>query len=126
MFFGKKQNKENTTVVTAKKELMEAVKMKKPCIEVKGDLVKQVKWMKKLTPAKTADLITLLAAATIPSPAAPISAVAGMAAVSSITGTGVAAIIFAGGLSAAMILGVLRNYNIEIQKGDTTLILTKK
>ena len=82
--------------------------------------------MKKLTPAKTADLITLLAAATIPSPAAPISAVAGMAAVSSITGTGVAAIIFAGGLSAAMILGVLRNYNIEIQKGDTTLILTKK
>lgn len=126
MFFGKKQTKENITVVKTKKELNEAVKMKKPCIEVQGNLVKQIKWMKKLLPAKVAALIALLASATIPSPIAPISAVATMPVVISITGAEIAGIIFAGGLSATMILGVLKNYNMEVQKGDTSLILTTK
>lgn len=126
MFFGKKQKKEKITVVTTKKELNEAVKMKKPCIEVQGNLVKQINWMKKLSSAKVAALVTLLATAAIPSPIAPISAVAAMPAVISITGAEIAGIIFAGGLSATMILGVLRNYNMEVQKGDTSLILTTK
>ena len=126
MFFGKKQKKEKITVVTTKKELNEAVKMKKPCIEVQGNLVKQINWMKKLSSAKVAALVTLLATAAIPSPIAPISAVAAMPAVISSTGAEIAGIIFAGGLSATMILGVLRNYNMEVQKGDTSLILTTK
>ena len=39
MPFGRKQKKENITVVTTKKELNEAIKSKKPCIEVQGNLV---------------------------------------------------------------------------------------
>lgn len=124
--FWKKQKKENVTIVRTKKELNEAVKMKKPCIEVEGNLVKHIKWMKKLSSTKVAALIALLASAAIPSPVAPISAVAGTSAVISITGVEIAGIIFAGGLSATMILSVLKNYNMEVQKGDTSLILTTK
>lgn len=126
MLFGRKQKKENITVVTTKKELNEAIKSKKPCIEVQGNLVKQIKWMKKLSPAKVGALVTLLASAVIPSPLAPISAVASVPVITAITGAEIAGIIVAGGLSAVMILGVLKNYNMEIQKGDTSLILTRK
>lgn len=126
MLFGKKQKTENITVVTTKKDLNEAVKMKKPCIEVRGDLVRQIKWIKKLSPAKAAALIALLASAVIPNPLTPISAIATMPAVAVITGKDIAAIIFAGGLSATMILGVLRNYSIEAKVNDTSIILTKK
>lgn len=119
--FLEKSKKEEVTVVTTKKELNEAVKMKKPCIEVQGDLAKQVKWIKKLTPAKTAALIALLSAAAIPSPVAPISAVVATAAVVEITGAEIATIILTAGLSATMILGVLKNYDIEFSKSGIKL-----
>ena len=43
MFFGKKQNKENTTVVTAKKELMEAIKTEQVDIKLMYQFYKSIK-----------------------------------------------------------------------------------
>lgn len=126
MFNRKKQEK--AVIVTTKEELRAAVKRKEACIEVHGDLAKQLKWMKKLSPAKIAALITLLGCTAIPSPIAPISAVVSLPAVTAITGSQIAAIIFAGGLSAAMILAIFKGYTITIvvKDGHTIVTLTKK
>ena len=65
-----------------------------------------------------------MASAVIPSPIAPVSAVASISAVTAITGGEIAAIIFAGGISAALILAILNGYQVEIS-GDK-ILLTKK
>lgn len=131
MFNLKKREKETKVIVKTKQELNAAVKRKEPCIEVQGPLVTKIKWMKKLSATKIMALAALLASAVIPSPIAPISMCAfasgsAATAVSAITGTEIAAIILAGGLSATMILGVLKNYNMEIKGGDKIIVLTKK
>lgn len=124
MFGKKKKDTEPKIVVKTKEELKAAVRRKEPCIEVQGDLAKNLKWIKKLTKPQAAALAALLASAVIPFPIAPVSAVASRSAVTAITGGEIAAIIFAGGISAALILAILNGYQVEIS-GDK-ILLTKK
>lgn len=131
MFHIKKGSTDKKVVVKTKEELNAAVKRKEPCIEVQGSLVTKIKWMKKLSAAKIAALVALLASAVIPSPIAPISMCAvasgsAATAVSAITGTEIAAIILAGGLSATMILAVLKDYNIEVDDENRSMRLSRK
>lgn len=119
----KNKKKEREVVVTTKEELKAAIKRKDPCIKVKGDLAKKLRWKKKLTPAMVALLIPLLATAAIPNPVAPISFAVSTAALTAITGEGVAAIIVASGLSVSLILAVIRGYDAEFKVGDNEVIL---
>lgn len=124
--FGRKKQMEKKIIVKTKEELKAAIKRKEPCIEVQGDLAIKIKWIKKLTRPQVVALAALLASAAIPSPASPISAVVSMPAVTAITGSEIASIIFAGGVSAALILAILKGYNVEIRKGEKSMLLTKK
>ena len=126
IFGKKKQDEEMAVIVTTKKELNAAIKKKEPRIEVQGDLVKQIKWMKKLSPVKTAALLAFLATAVIPNPAAPISALVSVPTLAAITGKDIAIIILAGGLSVSVIISILKGYNLELVNGDTSILLTKK
>lgn len=124
--FGRKKQMERKTIVKTKEELKEAVKRKEPYIEVQGDLVIKIKWMKKLTRPQAVALAALLTSAVMPSPASPVSAVVSISAVTAITGGEIAAIIFAGGVSAALILAILKGYNVELREGEKSVLLTKK
>lgn len=125
---GRKKKDEERTIVTTKQELNAAIKRGEPLIEVKGDLIKQIKWVERLSPVKIAALVALLASLAIPNPMSPISmaAVASMPAVADLTGMEIATIIFASGLSVSLILSLLRGYDVKIGSGDKSLLLTKK
>lgn len=119
-WIGKK--KETATIVRTKKELKEAVNRGCPSIEVRGDLVSQIKWMAKLSKAQRVALLSLPALALMSGPISPASAFA----VLSVQGTAIAKIILAGGFSTAMIIGVLKEYDVIIVKDDMSLILTRR
>ncbi len=127
--FGKMTNINNEVVVTTKEELKAALKAKEPVIIAKGEVAKSLQWRAKITPAKAVALAASLAVAvgaagtavSIPISApfsAPISAIAA-------TGTaievgfsaGTVAITSAGvfvlELGAALIIAILRDYNVE-------------
>ncbi len=126
MFGKKKKDMETKTVVKTKEELKAAVKRKDSHIEVQGDLARKMKWMRRLTVSQATALVALLASAAIPSPASPISAVASISAVTAITGGEIASVIFVGGISAALILAILKDYSIEIREGEKSMLLMKK
>lgn len=121
--FGKKAGRDNAVVVTTKKELEKAVRDRVPCIEVRGGLVKKLKWMQKLKPVAVAALLPLLAA-----PAVPVSMfAASMALPASVTAVGITAKeISLCMLSAAALLAVLKNYNIEAGSGENYIRFIKK
>lgn len=120
----KSKKKDRTLVVTTKSELKAAIKRKEPCIRVNGNLAKKIKWMKRLSPAMLAALIPLLVTAA--SPIAPMAAAVSFAEMSAITGTEIAKIIFAGGLSVSIVLAVLKGYNVEIRSEGNEVVLTSK
>lgn len=120
------KKKEQALVVTTKEELKAAIKRKEPCIVVKGDLAKKLQWIRKLSPAMLASLIPLLAAAAIPSPVAPLSMAVSTAAVTAITGESLAAIILVCGISAPVLLAVMKDYDAHFKIGEFEFTLTKK
>lgn len=122
----KKTDKPSAVLATTKQELNAAIKRKEPLIEVRGNLARQLIWVKKLSPAKIAALAALLASAAIPSPITPISAVVSPAAIVAVTGPEIAKIILACGISGALILSVIKGYNIRVEHNNTALILTAK
>lgn len=120
--FGIGRKKEEIVVVTNAKDLKKAMDNKVQTIEVRGDLVKKLKWIKRLSPVKIAGLIALFA--TFPA-AAPVKMVSA-GAVSAITGTEIATIIVGSGISIALILGILKGYHMEIENGGTVVRFEKK
>ena len=128
--FGMKKGREKAVSVKTVEELNAAIKRKEACIEVRGDLVRKLGWIKKLTKIQIVGLAALLASAVIPSPVAPIAGISflaaatPMAAISSVTGTEIAKIILATGISASLVLAILKGYDAEIQKDK--VVLTKK
>jgi hypothetical protein len=125
MFGIKKQEKDNVTVVKTKDELKAAVKRKEPCIEVTGDLAKNMKWMGKLSKKQIAALIALLGAGTATAVASPIATPALTAATAEITGVEIAKLIFACSLGITMIIGIFKGYDVEVGL-DGNVKLTKK
>lgn len=121
-----KQNKKSVVIVKTKQELDVAVKKKEPYIEVQGELVKKIKWMKILSPAKKDNLVTLLRQAGSKNPASPISAVVPKSDLGAVTGTEIALLIFASGLSISLVLSVLKGYDVTIENGDKSILLTRK
>lgn len=117
-----RKKKSEAVVVNTKEELKAAVNRKFPCIEVRGSLAKKLKWMGSLSPAKITALAALLTAAAIPNPASALSSAAAVAAV----GKGTVAAIVSCGLSAALILAVLKGYNVEFDYGKGVVRLTAK
>ena len=126
MFGREKQNKKSVVIVKTKQELDVAVKKKEPYIEVQGELVKKMKWMKRLSLPQKTDLVTLLKRAGIQNGTSVIPSETLKSSVAAITGTQIALIIISGGLSITLIVAVLCGYNVEIQDGDKSILLTKK
>lgn len=113
MFGGLKKNK-HAVVVTTKEELEAAVKRKEPYIEVRGELVKKIKWMQRLSSANKALLLATLASVAIPNPVSAVTA----SAIAGIAGKEVVGYFLTGAISVALVAGVLKGYDVEIEMGD--------
>lgn len=124
--FWKKSPKDIT--VTTGKELNEAVKRKEHSIIVQGKLAKKMKWMAMLSAPKIAVLIGALAACTTGTvatggiAAGPSAAALTMAA--GLEGPAIVALVSTCGVSIAIIIAVLKGYNVEI-KNDGLLLTLK-
>jgi hypothetical protein len=125
MFGKKKEEKNNATVVRTKDELKAAIKRNESCIEVTGDLAKNMKWMVKLSKKQITALVALLGVGTAAAVASPVATPAIVAATTEITGAGIAQIIFASSLGIAMICSVYKEYDVEASM-DGTVKLTRK
>jgi hypothetical protein len=125
MFGKKKEEKNNATVVRTKDELKAAIKRNESCIEVTGDLAKNMKWMVKLSKKQITALVALLGVGTAATVASPVATPAIVAATTEITGAGIAQIIFASSLGIAMICSVYKGYDVEASM-DGTVKLTRK
>lgn len=129
--FWKKSPKEIT--VTTGKELNEAVKRKESSIIVQGKLAEKMKWMAKLSASKIAFLIGALAVCTtgtvatagiaVGPSAVAFSASAMAAGIEGSTIAAIATLVFTCGVSIAIIIAVLKGYNVEIKNGDLLLTL---
>lgn len=129
--FWEKSPKEIT--VTTGKELNEAVKRKEHSIIVQGKLAKKMKWMAMLSAPKIAVLIGALAACTTGTvatggiaagPSAAVFSASAMAAgIEGSTIAAIATLVFTCGVSIAIIIAVLKGYNVEIKNGDLLLTL---
>jgi hypothetical protein len=123
--FGWKKEEKISAVVKTKDELKVAVKRNEPCIEVTGNLAKNMKWMAKLSKKQIAALIALFGVGTATAVASPVATPAIVAATTEITGAGIAQIIFASSLGIAMIYSVFEGYDVEASL-DGNIKLTKK
>lgn len=120
--FGKKVKNEKPVVVTTKEELKAAIKNKKPCIEVHGEIGKKIKWMTKLNCAASLALLPLLAVVGGPMSAA--FAVPAAAASAGITAAEITLAVIA--ISAGMVIAIIKGYNVEVDvKGIVRLQMKK-
>jgi hypothetical protein len=124
MFGGKKEEK-IVAVVKTKDELKAAVKRNEPCIEVTGNLAKNMKWMVKLSKKQITALVALLGVGTAATVVSPVATPAIVAATTGITGAEIAQIIFASSLGIAMICSIFKGYDVEASM-DGTVRLTRK
>lgn len=122
MFNGLKKSKKCALVVTTKEELEAAVKRKESYIEVRGELVKKIKWMQRLSSANKALLLATLASVAIPNPVSAVTA----SAIAGIAGKEVAGYFLTGAISVALVAGVLKGYDVEIEMGDFKASLRAK
>lgn len=122
MFHRAKKNK--TTIASTKEELREAIEREDPCIEVQGELAKKLRWIAKLSMVKKTKLLSVLEA----SKASDWRAGSLQTMVVTITGAEIAALIFAAGVSAALILAILKGYDAEVitDEGKIKIILKNK
>lgn len=131
--FGYLKNKKDKTIYT-KEELKKAISNKEPEIIVGGDLAKQLKWIAKLSVVKIGLLIVALGSLAIATGGtsiaatgvASLTAASGIAAtsgVADIVGEEIAMIIFCSGLSIAIILSILKGYNVEIEGNKVKLTI---
>lgn len=118
----------NKKIIYTKDELKTAIANKEPEIIVGGDLAKKLKWMTKLSVKKVGLLIGalgILGSSAVftggTSLVATSSFVATSGAVEGIVGKEIAEIIFCSGLSVAIILSVLKGYNVEIEANKIKL-----
>lgn len=125
--FGKlKKEKEAVTIVTTKEQLKAAVNRKDACIEIRGELVGKMKWMAKLSGKKIAIIITCLTTSVVVptmTPAAGSAALvaAGMGAAEASSAIGIIVL-----LGAVVVVGIFKNYDVELSTGDISLRLTAK
>lgn len=132
----KKNPIEDVVVVKTKDELKTALKNKEKKIIAKGDAAKSLEWrikvpMKKLL-ITAAVLSGVFALAAIPSPATPIAAsfygitaTTASGAVVEITGAEAAVCMVSCGLSVALIIAVIKGYDVKA-KGDEIILTAKK
>lgn len=120
VMFGKnKEEKGKVTVVTTKEQLKVAVNRKDSCIEVRGDLVKKMNWMAKLSKKKIAIVIAALTG-TIAT--APVTAGVSLAA-GTVVSTEV--LVLTALLGTVVVIAILSDYSIEADVAKRTLRLTK-
>ena len=112
MFGGLKKSK-HVVVVTTKEELEAAVKRKEPYIEVRGELVKKIKWMQRLLSANKALLLATLVSVAIPNPVSAVTA----SAIAGIASKEVAGYILTGAILVALVTGVLKGYDVKLEMG---------
>ena len=125
--FGKlKKEKENVTIVTTREQLKAAVNRKDTCIEIRGELVGKMKWMAKLSGKKIAIIITCLTASVAVPAMTPAAGIAALVA----AGMGVAEASFAISvivlLGVVSVVGIFKNYDVELSTGGISLRLTAK
>lgn len=137
--WGKKKEPDRV-VVTTKEQLKTAVNQKKEHIEIKGDLARKLQWLGLLSPRKIAALTVVLATVTgvatigVTTVGAPIAiggATVSLAAVSAapiieITGGEMAATILASGVAVALLLSILKGYEVEVKYNGASMCLKRK
>ena len=120
--FGMKSNRK-VVIVTTKSELANAIKQKEPCIEIKGELAQKMKWLGKIKPSEKNAL-----ACTLQKNEALIATATAVPSLSSKIGLDaeIALAILACGLSAVLIIGIIKGYDIEVIHGGSTIKITAK
>ncbi len=122
MFNGLREDKKNVLIVTTKQELEAAVKRKEPYIEVQGELVKKLRWMHRLPSADRRHYLNAISSMNAFDSGSAVSAsVLGGAAVAKVIGY-----ILAGAISATLIIGILKGYDVEIEAGGLKAKITAK
>ena len=116
------KRKDKVTIVSTKEELRKAVEGKAACIEIQGGLAEKMRWIGKLSSAKRRDL----AGALHMSKAVRYNTMVAESVVAPIAGKEIAMIILALGLSVALIIAILKDYDVEITLGETTIRLKRK
>lgn len=91
------------TVVTTKQELKMAIQRKDPNIIIRGDLVKDLKCIKRLKSISD-----------------------GKGVLAAFGAVEISVLILSGAVSVAIIIGILSGYNVEFRMGDTEIKLTAK
>lgn len=125
--FGKlKKEKENVTIVTTKEQLKAAVDRKDVCIEIRGELVGKMKWMAKLSSKKIAIIITCLTTSVVVPAMTPAAGSAAFVAAGLGTTETASVIGVIGILGAVAVVGIFKNYDVELSAGDISLRLTAK
>lgn len=125
--FGKNKSEIKKVRVTNKTELKAAMNRKEQCIEVTGELANKLKWMGKLPPSKVMATVAVLATigATVPlTGGATTLAVA--PALTAVTGTELAKVILACSVSAGIIIALMKDYNVEVERNGTIVRFTRK
>lgn len=98
------------------------MKRKEPYIEVQGELVKKLSWMHRLSSADRRRYLNAISSMTKSDSVSAVSAsVLGGAAAAKVIGY-----ILAGAVSAALIIGILKGYDVEIEAGGLKAKITAK
>lgn len=122
MFNGLKKNKKNVLIVTTKEELEAAVNRKEPYIEVQGELVKKLRWMNKLSSANRRRYLNSISSMKASNLVSAVST----STMGGIVTAEVIGYILAGAVSATLIIGILKGYDVEIEVGGLKAKLWKK
>ncbi len=124
MFGKQKREMENVTVVTTKEQLKAAINRKDACIEIKGELAGKMKWMAKLSSKKIAIIITCLTTSAIVPAMTPAAGSAALVAAGMGAAEAASAISIIGILGAVVVVGIFKNYDVELKVGSNSLRLT--
>ena len=138
--FMRRKKEQDRVIVTTKEQLKTAVNQKKEHIEIQGDLARKLRWIGLLSPRKIAALTVALATAAgvatigVPTVGAPVAiggaavsiTAASAAPIIEITGGEMAATILASGVAVALLLSILKGYEVEVKYNGASMCLRRK
>ena len=133
--FMRRKKEQDRVIVTTKEQLKTAVNQKKEHIGIQGDLARKLRWIGLLSPRKIAALTVALATAagvatigvtTVGAPVAIGGAAVSITAASAAPIIEMAATILASGVAVALLLSILKGYEVEVKYNGASMCLRRK
>lgn len=129
-----KKAEDKMKVISTQEQLKQAVKSGERKFVIKGSLVKKIAWMSKIKKAQKVTLIAAITAAAggviVPGgkivSATSLAVAAPMLATAGITASELANLLLASSLGVAIVIGMLRDYDIEVKAFDTAVCMKKQ